>query len=112
MNLAHLSQERTGHLHRADTRQGACRVHHAVCCSSSRALRKKAMTSSTARRVGWPGASIRSPVKTECGAFPCAFMPAGLAALSGNSVPANAVPKAVRRVWKRDARQMVSPSNR
>ena len=31
-------------LHRADTRQGACRVHHAVYCSSSRALRKKAMT--------------------------------------------------------------------
>jgi hypothetical protein len=35
-----------------------------------------------------------------------AFMPAGLAALSGRSVPANAAPKAVRSVWKRDARQI------
>jgi hypothetical protein len=62
---------------------------------------KKTITSSTARRVGSAGASIRSTVKTECGAFPCAFMPAGLAALSGDSVPANAAPKAVRSVWKR-----------
>ena len=59
------------------------RVDHAAGCSSSKALRKKTITSSTARRVGWSGASIRSPVKTECGAFPRAFMPAGLAALSG-----------------------------
>jgi hypothetical protein len=44
-------------------------------------------------RVGWPSASIRSPVKTECGGFPCAFMPAGLAALSGISVPVKAWPK-------------------
>jgi hypothetical protein len=29
--------------------------------------------------------------------LPCAFMPAGLAALSGNSVPAKAAPKAVTR---------------
>ena len=33
----------------------------------------------------------------------------GVGSLSGNSVPANAAPKAVRSVWKRDARQIVSP---
>jgi len=49
---------------------------HATC----KVLRKKSITSSTAARVGWPGASMRSPVKTECGAFPCAFLPAGLPA--------------------------------
>ena len=79
-------------------RKVLARVDHAAGYSSSKALRKKAITSSTARRVGWSGASIRSPVKTECGAF----MPAGLAALSGSSVAANAAPKAVRRVWKRE----------
>ena len=45
-------------------------IDHAAGCSSSRALRKKAITSSTARRVGWPGASIRSPVKTNAAPFP------------------------------------------
>jgi len=53
-----------------------------------------AITSSTARRVGSSGASTKSMVKTECGAFPCAFMPDGLAALSAGSVPMNAAPKA------------------
>src|SRR5262249_45224977 len=67
-------------------RIGASGVHYAAECASSRALRKKTITSSTARRVGWSGASIRSTVNMECGAFPCAFMPAGLAALSGSSV--------------------------
>jgi hypothetical protein len=32
-------------------------------------LAKKTITSSTAARVGSPAASMRSPVKTECGGF-------------------------------------------
>ena len=97
------------------TRPGGCRRHIGLTppnLVAAKPARKKAITSSTAARVGWPGPSMRSPVKTECGGFPRAFMPAGLPALSGSSVPVKAAPNAVRKVAKRDAWQSVSPSKR